>query len=82
VSDPLEDVLRGLLNEKTRTQKPPMQNRVELTDEMSRRVGLDKTVGRQVLGIELKAAANERRPTDMTNVAWGIKELSTKRSNG
>jgi hypothetical protein len=79
VSDPLEDVLRGLLNEKTRTQKPPMQNRVELTDEMSRRVGLDQTVGRQVLGIELKAAANERRPTDMSNVAWGIKELSTRR---
>jgi hypothetical protein len=45
---------------------------IALTDEMSRRVGLDIKVGRRVLA----AAKLSSRDVDMKAVAWGIKRAA------
>lgn len=59
MSDNLGPALEGLRREK---------EQIALTDEMSRRVGLDREVGRRVLA----AARLSSRGVDMKAVAWGI----------
>lgn len=60
---PMEAALEGLRREK---------EMIALTDEMSRRVGLDIKVGRRVLA----AAKLSSDGVDMETVAWGIKRAA------
>jgi hypothetical protein len=53
-------------------------NQVELTDEMSRRVGLDMEVGRRVLA----AARLSSKGVDMKAVAWGIHRAAEMNQRG
>jgi hypothetical protein len=60
----MDDVLAGLAIEK---------QRIALTDEMARRVGLPLYRAHLYLAIEKTAAKKYGRKVDMTRVAWAIK---------
>ena len=51
---------------------------IELTDEMSRRVGLDIEIGRRVLA----AAKLSSKGVDMKAVAWGIHRAAEMNKRG
>jgi len=51
---------------------------IALTDEMSRRVGLDVEIGRRVLA----AAKLSSRGVDMKAVAWGIHRAAEMNKRG
>lgn len=55
----------------------PDAERIALTDEMSRRVGLDIQIGRRVLA----AAKLSSSGVDMKAVAWGIKQAAEMSAN-
>jgi hypothetical protein len=52
------------------------EQQIAMTDEMSRRMGLDIEVGRRVLA----AAKLSSRGVDMKAVAWGIKRAAEMNS--
>lgn len=55
----------------------PEMAQIALTDEMSRRVGLDVEIGRRVLA----AAKLSSSGVDMRAVAWGIKRAAEMSAN-
>lgn len=69
MADPLEAVLAGLAAEK---------QRIEMTDEMARRVGVDREVARRVLAVENVTARKANRLVDMVAVAQQISIIAKK----
>jgi hypothetical protein len=69
MADPLDAVFAGLAAEK---------QRIEMTDEMARRVGVDREVARRVLAMENLAAKRAKQPVDMVVVAQAISIIAKK----
>ena len=51
---------------------------ISMTDAMSSRVGIDQSVGREILSTESKMAFDENRQMDMAFVARAIKRVSER----
>jgi hypothetical protein len=65
--DPLEGILANLGAEK---------QRIEMTEEMARRAGVNKEVALRILAIENVQARHQKRPVDMIAVSKAILFLS------